>query len=138
MDLLGNKFGSRLSVGKDTVDETDPERKVALSGLHKTSNQNLEMWRPEGIQLRSKSFEDWLSCLGLDSVKWRCKPSRVQVIGLLRHVICWRDRAQVTLGTQNAELDLMVAASGMTMHQALELTDMSPEMIGEVCGRAIR
>jgi hypothetical protein len=30
----------------------------------------------------------------------------------------------------------MVAASGMTMRQALELTTMSPEMIGEVCGQA--
>ena len=61
MDLLGNRLGSELSVDKDTVHEISPEGKEALQGLHKTSNQKLETWRPEGIQLRSKSFEDWLS-----------------------------------------------------------------------------
>jgi hypothetical protein len=59
MGLLGNRFGSRLSVDSDTVHDIGPERKEALRGLHKISNQKLERWCPEGI--RSKSFEDWLS-----------------------------------------------------------------------------
>jgi hypothetical protein len=35
---------------------------------------------------------------------------------------------------QNRELELMITASGLTMREALELTDMPPEMIDEVCG----
>lgn len=61
MDLLGKRLGSTLSVDKNTVHEIGPERMEVLQGLHKASTEKLEMWRPEGIQLRSKSFEDWLS-----------------------------------------------------------------------------
>lgn len=136
MDLLGNKLGSKLSVDEDTVHEMDPERKEALLGLHKTSNQKLETWHPEGIQLRSKSFEDWLSSWVWTPLSGDASHIEYKSLSYFALSYVWRDRAQVTLGTQNAELDLMVTASGMTVRQALELTDMSPEMIEEVCGRA--
>lgn len=136
MDLLGNRLGSKLSVDEDAVHEIGPERKEALQGLHKTSNQKLETWRPEGIQLRSKSFEDWLSSWIWTPLSGDANLLEQKSLGYFALSYVWRDRAQVTLGTQNRELDLMVAASGMTIRQALELTAMSPEMIGEVCGRA--
>ena len=137
MDSSGQRLASRMFVDTDTEHTIGTEKKEALQRLYKASIQKLEMWRPEGIKLPTKSFEEWLSSwvwtpLSGDA-KYLEQNSRAGYFALS---YVWRDGAQVTLGTQNRELDSLVAASGMTVRQALKLRAKSPQMMREVYGRA--
>ncbi|KAH0559528.1 hypothetical protein GP486_003957 [Trichoglossum hirsutum] len=135
VDRLANNLGSLLSVDKETVHDIGQERKDALRNMYEASKQKLAKWYPEGIQFRSKSFEDWLRSWIWTPLSGDPNHLEQQSLGYFALSYVWRDQAPVTLGTKNRELDLMVAASGLTMHQALERTNMSPEMIDEVCGQ---
>ena len=61
MDSLGSQLGSMMLVDQDTVYQISAKRKDVLQERYETSRQTLEVWRSEGIQLRLKSFKDWLN-----------------------------------------------------------------------------
>jgi hypothetical protein len=137
MVILGNQLERVLSVDKDTVHKIGLERMEALQGLHKTSAQNLEVWRPEGIQLHSKSFEQWLGSWIWTPLSGDASHLEHKSLSFFALSYVWRDRGRASLGTRNRELDLLIAASGMTLRQALEFSGgMSPEEIADVCDQA--
>jgi hypothetical protein len=125
MELLGNSLGSKLSVDTATKHEISSERKEALQILYEISNHKLRMWCPDGIQLGTRTFEDWLST-------WLWTPLSGDPHHLEHRSYVWRDQTRVTL---SREQDAMIAASGLTMRQALELAGMAPEEIEQLCGR---
>ena len=135
MDSLESQLGRMLSVDHNTVYEIGAERLEALQELYEKSRQTLEVWRPEGIQLRPKSFKDWLSSWVWTPLSGDTNHLEEKSLGYFALSYVWRDQGQVTYGTDDPEIRRMVAASGLTMRQALELTDMSPQMIEELCNQ---
>ena len=132
---LESKFSRMLSVDHDTVYEIGAERMEVLQELYETSKQTLEIWRPEGIQLHPKSFKDWLSSWIWTPLSGDTNHLEEESLGYFALSYVWRDQGQVTYGTDDPEIRRMVAASGLTMRQALELTDMAPQMIEELCNQ---
>ena len=136
MDSLGSQLGGMMSVDQNTVYEFSAERMQVLQELYETSRQTLEVWRPEGIQLCPKSFKDWLGSWVWTPLSGDTNHLQHKSLGYFALSYVWRDQGQVTYGTEDREIRRMVAASGLTMRQALELTDMAPQMIEQLCNQA--
>jgi hypothetical protein len=60
METVGRSLGSKLSIDKEVAHAISPERIEALQERFERSKQILEIWQPDGIQLPSKSFQDWM------------------------------------------------------------------------------
>ena len=132
---LESQFSRMVSVDNNTVYEIGAERMDVLQGHYETSRQTLEVWRPEGIQLHPKSFKDWLSSWVWTPLSGDSNYLEQKSLGYFALSYVWRDQGRVTYGTDDPEIRRMVAASGLTMRQALELTDMAPQMIEELCNQ---
>ncbi|KAH8653511.1 heterokaryon incompatibility protein-domain-containing protein [Xylariales sp. PMI_506] len=134
MDLLGRRLGSTLSVSKSSVHDMGEERMKALETLYATSIQVIEAWRPEGIPIVQKSFEQWLGSWIWTPLSGDAKHVESESLGYFALSYVWRDQPPATLGPESRELDDMITASGMSMRQALEKTGMTTEEINQVCG----
>ena len=132
---LESQFSRMLSVDRNTTYEISTERMQVLQELYETSRQKLEVWRPEGIQLDPKSFKEWLSSWVWTPLSGDTNHLEEKSLGYFALSYVWRDQGQVTYGTDDPEIRRMVAASGLTMRQALERTSMAPQAIEELCNQ---
>jgi hypothetical protein len=71
METVGSYLGSKLSVDKEAAHAISPGRIEALQEKFESSKQTLELWQPDGIQLPSKSFQDWMSSWIWTPFEWR-------------------------------------------------------------------
>jgi hypothetical protein len=137
MDLVGSRLLSTLSVDKDTSHEIWPERIEALRKLYEMSRPRLERWFPEGIQLKQKSFENWLSSSSIwTPLSGDANHLEHESLSYFALSYVWKDQKKEALGHQHRQVDSMIEASGMTIRQAMEYIGSSQELIDEVCGEA--
>jgi hypothetical protein len=134
VDILANRLRSNLPVDKESAYDMGQERKAALQNLYNTSQQRLAEWYPEGIQFRPKSFAEWLRSWLWTPLSGDPNHLEQKSIGYFALSYAWRNQTQATFGTKNRELDLMLTASGLTMRQSLERTEMTADEIDELCG----
>ena len=137
METVGSYLGSKLSVDKEAAHAISPGRIEALQEKFESSKQTLELWQPDGIQLPSKSFQDWMSSWIWTPLSGDTEHLEHKSLGYFALSYVWRDSGRVSLATRNLnrELNLMNEGSGMALRKALEFLQMSPETIEGICGQ---
>ncbi|KAJ8064025.1 hypothetical protein OCU04_007866 [Sclerotinia nivalis] len=127
INVLSHQLGSQLSMDKDSFHEFSKERKDVLHDIYRTSQQVLAGWAPDGIEMKTKPFEDWLSTWIWTPLTDDESHTEYQSLSYFALSYVWNDKPQPTLGQSNRETELMVTASGMTMREALEKINITPE-----------